>query len=111
MLVRTLPESGRKTLYLALHIGRILGLPDDEAAALVDELVAHATSPAYVYRHRWRVGDVVMWDNRCTMHHVTDYDDLRWPRDYKRATISDVANTLIQEGVPIPEAYRAVAAA
>ena len=111
MLVRTLPESGRKTLYLALHIGRILGLPDDEAAALVDELVAHATSPAYVYRHRWRVGDVVMWDNRCTMHHVTDYDDLRWPRDYKRATLSDVANTLIQEGVPIPEAYRGVAAA
>jgi hypothetical protein len=45
------------------------------------------------------------------MHHVTDYEDLRWPRDYKRATISDVANTLIQEGVPIPEAYRAVAAA
>ena len=111
LLVRTLPESGRKTLYLALHIGRILGLPDDEAAALVDELVAHATSPAYVYRHRWRVGDVVMWDNRCTMHHVTDYDDLRWPRDYKRATLSDVANTLIQEGVPIPEAYRGVAAA
>ena len=111
LLVRTLPETGRKTLYLALHIGRILGLPDAEAGALVDELVAHATRPEYVHRHRWRVGDVVMWDNRCTMHHVTDYDDLRWPRDYKRATISDVANTLVQEGVAIPEAYREVAAA
>ncbi len=111
LLVRTLPENGRRTLYLALHIGRIIGLPDEEAAALVDELVAHATQRQYVYRHRWRTNDVVMWDNRCTMHHVTDYDDLRLARDYKRATISDVANTLVQEGVAIPDEYRDLALA
>jgi alpha-ketoglutarate-dependent 2,4-dichlorophenoxyacetate dioxygenase len=88
-LVRTLSDSGRTTLYIASHIGRIHGLPDSETAALMSELTAHATQRQFVYTHRWRVGDVVMWDNRCTMHRGTDYDDLRWPRDMQRATTSD----------------------
>ena len=88
-LVRTIPESGRTTLYIASHIGRIRGLADDEAARLVAELTAHATQRQFVYMHRWRVGDLVMWDNRCTMHRGTEYDDLRWPRDMQRATTSD----------------------
>jgi alpha-ketoglutarate-dependent 2,4-dichlorophenoxyacetate dioxygenase len=88
-LVRTLPDSGRTTLYIASHIGRIRGLADEETLRLVNELTAHATQRQFVYTHRWRVGDVVMWDNRCTMHRGTDYDDLRWPRDMQRATTSD----------------------
>jgi len=88
-LVRTLPESGRRSLYLASHIGRVRGLPDDEARALVDRLVAHATDRRFTYLHRWRVGDLVMWDNRCTMHRGTPFDDTRWPRDMQRVTTSD----------------------
>jgi alpha-ketoglutarate-dependent 2,4-dichlorophenoxyacetate dioxygenase len=88
-LVRTLPDSGRTTLYIASHIGRIRGLADEETLRLMNELTAHATQRQFVYTHRWRVGDVVMWDNRCTMHRGTDYDDLRWPRDMQRATTSD----------------------
>jgi alpha-ketoglutarate-dependent 2,4-dichlorophenoxyacetate dioxygenase len=88
-LVRTIPESGRRSLYLASHIGRVRGLPDDEAEALIARLVAHATERRFTYLHRWRVGDLVMWDNRCTMHRGTAFDDTRWPRDMQRATTSD----------------------
>jgi len=91
-LVRTIPESGRRSLYLASHIGAIRGMPDDAAQALVDELVAHATDRRFTYLHRWRVGDLVMWDNRCTMHRGTPFDDTRWPRDLQRATTSDRAD-------------------
>lgn len=99
LLVRSLPQSGRKTLYLASHAGRILGLPKAEGRALIDELIAHATQRQFVYTHRWRLHDLVMWDDRCTMHRGTDFDDLRWPRDMQRATVSDVANSCEQEGV------------
>lgn len=102
MLVRTIPESGRKALYLASHAGRILGLPDDEGRALLDELVEHATQRRFVYTHRWRVDDLVMWDNRCTMHRGTEFDDLRWRRDVQRSTVSDVANTCEQAGITLP---------
>ncbi len=88
-LLRRIPESGRDTLYIASHIGRIEGMPDDETEALVAGLVAHATQRQFVYTHRWRVGDLVMWDNRSTMHRGTEYEDTRWPRDLQRATTSD----------------------
>ena len=92
-LLRRIPESGRDTLYVASHIGKISGplrgLPDEETEALVAELIAHATQRQFVYTHRWRVGDLVMWDNRCTMHRGTEYEDTRWPRDLQRATTSD----------------------
>jgi alpha-ketoglutarate-dependent 2,4-dichlorophenoxyacetate dioxygenase len=88
-LVRTITESGRESLYIASHIGRIQGLPDDETEALLSELTTHATQRQFVYIHRWRIGDLVMWDNRCTMHRGIEFDDLRWPRDMQRATTSD----------------------
>ena len=88
-LVRRIPESGRDSLYIASHVGRIGGLPDAEAEALVAELTAHATRRQFVYTHRWRVGDLVMWDNRCTMHRGTEFEDTRWPRDLQRSTTSD----------------------
>ena len=88
-LLRRIPESGRETLYIASHIGRVDGLPDEETAGLLADLIAHATQRQFVYLHRWRVGDLVMWDNRCTMHRGTEYEDTRWPRDLQRATTSD----------------------
>ncbi len=88
-LVRMLPETGRMTLYLASHIGRIEGLGAAESRDLLEALMAHATQGRFLHSHRWRVGDLVMWDNRCTMHRGTPFDDLRWPRDFQRATTSD----------------------
>ncbi len=101
MLVRTLPESGRKSLYVASHAGRILDMPDAEGRALIDELIAHTVQRQFVYTHRWRPNELILWDNRCTMHRGTDYDDLRWVRDMQRVTISDVANSCEQEGVAV----------
>ena len=101
MLVRTIPQTGRRNLYLASHAGRIVGLPEDEGRALLEELTTHATRRQFVYTHRWRVGDLVMWDNRCTMHRGTEFDDLRWRRDVQRATVSDVANSCEQAGVTV----------
>jgi alpha-ketoglutarate-dependent 2,4-dichlorophenoxyacetate dioxygenase len=102
LVVRTIRESGRKSLYLASHAGRVIGMPDAEGHALIEELIAHVTQRQFVYTHRWRAKDLVMWDNRCTMHRGTDYDDLRYVRDMHRTTVSDVANTCEQAGVAVP---------
>ena len=73
-LVRTHPESGRKVLFLNLNrVDRIAGLTRGESDALLDELAAWVTQERFVYRHRWSVGDILVWDNRCTMHRVA-YD-------------------------------------
>jgi alpha-ketoglutarate-dependent 2,4-dichlorophenoxyacetate dioxygenase len=104
VVVRTIPESGRKSLYLASHAGRILGMPEEDGRALIDELIAHATQRQFVYTHRWRVHDLIIWDNRCTMHRGTDFDDLRWKRDMQRATVCDVANSCEQAGIRIAAA-------
>jgi alpha-ketoglutarate-dependent 2,4-dichlorophenoxyacetate dioxygenase len=103
-LVRRHRGSGRMGLYLASHAGRIFGMGEAEGKALLEELIAHATQRQFVYAHRWRLHDLVMWDNRCTMHRGRPYDDLRWPRDMQRATVSDVAPTCEQEGVSVPAA-------
>jgi alpha-ketoglutarate-dependent 2,4-dichlorophenoxyacetate dioxygenase len=99
MLVRTIPQNGRKSLYVASHAGRIFGMPDAEGRALIDRLLDHVTQRQFVYTHRWRANELVMWDNRCTMHRGTDYDDLRYVRDMRRVTVSDIANTCEQAGV------------
>jgi len=94
VLVRTIPETGRRALYLASHAVRIIGLPEAESTRLIEELMAHATRREFVYSHRWRVDDLVIWDNRCTMHRGTRYEEHRWKRDMHRATVSDVGNTI-----------------
>jgi alpha-ketoglutarate-dependent 2,4-dichlorophenoxyacetate dioxygenase len=94
VLVRTIPETGRRALYTASHAVRVIDLAEDESTQLLDELMAHATQRQFVYTHRWRLHDLVMWDNRCTMHRGTDYDERRWKRDMHRATVSDVGNTI-----------------
>ena len=96
-LVRHHPASGRTSLYLASHASHIIGSPVEEGRALIEELIAFATQPQFVYRHRWTVGDLVIWDNRCTMHRGRPYDDTQ-RRVLHRSTVSDIANTLEQEG-------------
>lgn len=94
VLIRTIPENQRKALYIASHAMRIIGMSDHEGATLLDELMTHATQSQFVYSHRWRVGDLVIWDNRCTLHRGTDYDEKRFKRDMRRATVSDVGNSV-----------------
>lgn len=101
VMVRTGPESDRKALYVASHIRRVLGLSEAEGETLVAELIAHTTQRQFVYSHRWRLHDLVMWDDRCTLHRGLGYDDLRWKRDMHRATVSDVANTCEQAGISV----------
>ena len=101
VLARRLPDSGRMSLYIASHAGSIRGMADDEAKALIDELIAHATQRQFVYGHRWRVNDLVMWDDRCTMHRGMDFDDQRYKRDMRRATASDVGPTCEQMGLAV----------
>ena len=80
-LVRRHPESGRKTLYLSSQLRNFVGMTAEESAPLRDFLTQHATRYEFVYRHRWTVHDLVMWDNRCAMHRaVTDYDPSRLRR-------------------------------
>jgi alpha-ketoglutarate-dependent 2,4-dichlorophenoxyacetate dioxygenase len=100
-LVRHHPVSGRTSLYLAAHAGRIVGMAEQAGKALLAELMEFATQRQFVHAHRWRVNDVVMWDNRCTMHRGRPFDDQRWKRDAQRATVEDVANTLEQEGIRV----------
>lgn len=95
-LVRRHPGSGRLSLYLSSHIGRIHGWPVPEAMALLRELTEFATQPRFVYRHHWSVGDLVVWDNRCTLHRGRPYADRTYPRDMRRVTLMDVAPTLEQ---------------
>jgi alpha-ketoglutarate-dependent 2,4-dichlorophenoxyacetate dioxygenase len=90
-LVQTHPGSGRKTLYLASHASHIEGRPVDEGRALLKELKEFATQARFVYRHRWQLGDLVIWDNRCTMHRGTPYEDTRYRRDMRRATTRETA--------------------
>ena len=84
-LVRTHPGSGRKILFAPIHIHKIDGMSDPEARMLVDELIEHATQPQFVYRHKWQPGDLVMWDNRCTLHRGRRFD-LTARRDLRRTT-------------------------
>ncbi len=94
-LVRTHPVSGRKSLYLSSHIGTIIGWPRPEAMAFIRDLAEHATQPRFVYAHRWRQWDLVIWDNRQTMHRVRRFDD-RAPRDMRRTTVAGTAPTAAQ---------------
>jgi alpha-ketoglutarate-dependent 2,4-dichlorophenoxyacetate dioxygenase len=94
-LVRTHPVTGRKSLYLSSHAGTIVGMPTPEARILLRDLTEHATQPQFVYVHRWRPWDFVMWDNRRTMHRVRRYDDTL-PRDMRRTTLAGDAPTVAQ---------------
>ena len=94
-LVRVHPATGRKSLYLSSHIGSIAGWPVPEGRAFIRELTEHAVQPKYVYAHRWQPDDLVMWDNRQTMHRVRRFDETQ-PRDMRRTTVAGTLMTVAQ---------------
>lgn len=86
-LVQVHPSSGRRSLYLASHASHVVGWPLEEGRALLRSLTEHATQPRFVYTHKWRAGDLVIWDNRCTMHRATPFADFNERRDLRRTTV------------------------
>jgi alpha-ketoglutarate-dependent 2,4-dichlorophenoxyacetate dioxygenase len=93
--VRTHPVTGRNSLYLSSHAGGIIGWPVPEARAFLRDLIEHATQRQFVYSHRWRVGDLVMWDNRQTMHRARPFPENE-PRDVRRTTLAGDRPTVAQ---------------
>src|SRR3984957_14042016 len=95
-LVRTHPVHRRKSLYLSSHAGAILGMSVPEARLLLRDLTEHATQSEFVYVHKWTQHDLIMWDNRQTMHRVRRYDQSQ-PRDMRRATVAGTEPTVAQQ--------------
>jgi len=89
-LVRRNPASGRRSLYLASHASRIVEWSLPEGKLMLRELMEHATQPQFVYRHRWQEHDLVIWDNRATMHRARPFEDLKHPRELRRVTTLDI---------------------
>ncbi|MBT5109941.1 MAG: TauD/TfdA family dioxygenase [Rhodospirillaceae bacterium] len=94
-LVRTHPVTGRTSLYLASHAGSIVGWPVPEARAFLRDLIEHATQREFVHKHEWSVGDLVMWDNRQTMHRARPFP-AEEPRDMRRTTLAGDGPTVEQ---------------
>ncbi len=92
-LVRRHPGSGRRTLYLSAHASRVVGWPVADGRLLLWDLTAHATQSRFVYRHHWQSGDLVIWDNRVTMHRGRPHDETQ-PRDLRRATTLGTGSSL-----------------
>jgi alpha-ketoglutarate-dependent 2,4-dichlorophenoxyacetate dioxygenase len=104
-VVRVIPESGREALYIGQHTTHIVGWPRAEGERFLDELNAFATQPQFVYTHKWRVGDLVIWDNRCTLHRATGWDAFRHKRDLRRTTINEYGREVSSTealGIPAP---------
>ena len=89
-LVRVNPRTQRRSLYLASHASHIIGWPVPEGRLLLRDLMEHATQPQFVYRHAWRPGDLVIWDNLATMHRGRPFDDTRHRRELRRVTTLDL---------------------
>ncbi len=96
-LVRVHPVTGRKSLYLSSHAGTIVGWPMPEARSLLRDLIEDATKPEFVYVHKWRLHDLVMWDNRQTMHRVRRFADTTEKRDMRRTTVAGDTPTAAQQ--------------
>jgi len=86
-IVRTHPDTGRKCIYLGDHAEYIVGMPYAEGRALIEELNALAVHPDLTYEHRWKPGELIVWDNRCTMHRATPYDPATQGRVVRRCTV------------------------
>jgi alpha-ketoglutarate-dependent 2,4-dichlorophenoxyacetate dioxygenase len=96
LLVRTHPVTMRKSLFLASHAGTIVGWPMAEARIFLRDLIEYATQPQFVYVHQWQLHDLVMWDNRQTMHRVRRFNETEDIRDVRRTTISSDGPTTTQ---------------
>ena len=95
--VRVHPETGRKTLYLGEKVKQFAGLTPEESAPLLSFLNKHAVKPEFVYRHQWRKHDIVMWDNRCTMHLALGDFDMNQIRHMERTTIKGTPSGYLYE--------------
>ena len=98
-LVRTHPGSGRRTLYAGAHAASIEGWPIPEGKLLLRDLMDHATRRRFVHTHSWRAGDLVIWDNRCTLHRGRPYDDASHKRDLRRVTTQDLTSADLNRDV------------
>lgn len=100
-LIRQHPSDGRNALWVSTGtVKGIVGMPEPEGTDLVDELVAFATQEAFIYRHKWQAGDVLMWDNRCTLHTGTLFDDTKYIREMHRLWVKG-DRPLAADGQPI----------
>lgn len=88
-MVRIIPESGRTALYIGNHATHVIGWPIEAGESFLAEINAFAAQPQFMYTHAWKAGDLVIWDNRCTLHRATGYDVFRHKRDLRRTTINE----------------------
>lgn len=93
-MVRINPVNGRKAIYVGAHASNVVGWPEDEGRAFLKELTDFATQPRFVYRHKWREGDLLVWDNRALLHRATAYDGTRYKRLMQRTTVAGDAATV-----------------
>ena len=91
-LVRTIPETGIKALFMGEHAAHFEGLPPEAGRARLEQLTAHAVDERFIYRHPWQAGDLLMWDNRCLLHRAnTNFDAARFPRVLQRTCLRGMA--------------------
>jgi alpha-ketoglutarate-dependent 2,4-dichlorophenoxyacetate dioxygenase len=99
-IVRTNPVNGRQSVFIGAHASYIEGWPMEEGRALIKELLDHVTQPEFVYRHEWREGDLIIWDNRCVLHRATPYDAARYKRFMQRTTVGGNPKEFMAGGTP-----------
>jgi alpha-ketoglutarate-dependent taurine dioxygenase len=93
-LARTHPDTGRRALFMGTHASHLEGLPIEEGRARIETLEDHATQDRFVYRHRWRTGEVLMWDNRCLLHRADiNFDATQYPRLLHRTCLRGTPTT------------------
>lgn len=105
-VARVVPESGRTALYLGSHATHIVGWPRPEGEAFMEQLNSFAAQPKFVYTHRWKPADFVLWDNRCVLHRATPYDVYKYKRDLRRTTINEYGpetSSTDALGIPPPQ--------
>ena len=96
-VARVHPETGRKAIYVGSHTKTIEGMAFDAARDLIEALLAHATQPEFVYEHQWRVGDLILWDNRTALHRGTKFDMRQHKRRLHRTTIAGTGPTISED--------------
>lgn len=104
-VVRTVADSGRTSLYFGAHVTHIVGWPKEDSDRFIADINSHISRPEFRYVHRWRVGDLLVWDNRCTLHRATPYPVFKYKRDMRRATINEYGpevSSTTALGIPPP---------
>jgi len=101
--------SGRKCLFVGSHAYRVEGMDDAEGVALIDELLAFASQDAFIYAHKWKAGDLLIWDNRCALHRGTEFDYATYKRDLRRANVNESGEerSAVPSSALVPDAARA----